>query len=103
MEKEIYVVVAERDTFEPQPDNRPIVFEQYADKASLADAMAHQKRLGNRYGHTRIARLVFVEPDQALRAALQQIHDQPNCRHEVEAQLGNEIWQALEVGNEQSC
>lgn len=27
--------------------------------------------------------------------ALQAIHDHPNCRHEVEAQLGQEVWQAL--------
>lgn len=31
----------------------------------------------------------------ALKAALQMIHDQPNCRHEVEAQLGEKIWDAI--------
>ena len=31
----------------------------------------------------------------ALKAALQKIHDQPNCRYEVEAQLGEEVWDAL--------
>lgn len=31
----------------------------------------------------------------ALKDALQKIHDQPNCRYEVEAQLGKEVWDAL--------
>ena len=31
----------------------------------------------------------------ALKAALQKIHAQPNCRYEVESQLGEEIWDAL--------
>lgn len=31
----------------------------------------------------------------ALKEALQKIHDNPNCRHEVEAQLGSEMWDGL--------
>ncbi|WP_168709673.1 hypothetical protein [Rhodanobacter lindaniclasticus] len=31
----------------------------------------------------------------AMKAALEKIRAQPNCRHEVEAQLGEEIWDAL--------
>jgi len=32
---------------------------------------------------------------EALREALEQIKNNPNCRHEVEAQLGEEIWKPL--------
>lgn len=31
----------------------------------------------------------------ALKEALEKIRAQPNCRHEVEAQLGEEVWDAL--------
>ncbi len=33
----------------------------------------------------------------ALKVALQKIHDQPNCRFEVEAQLGGDIWDLLYI------
>lgn len=32
----------------------------------------------------------------ALKEALQKIRNQPNCRHEIEAQLGEEIWDVIE-------
>ncbi|MDA8128724.1 MAG: hypothetical protein M0Z73_08535 [Betaproteobacteria bacterium] len=31
----------------------------------------------------------------ALKEALKKIHDHPNCRHEVESQLGEEVWDPL--------
>lgn len=61
MEKDIYVLVAERDTYEPQADSHPIVFEQYIDKGSLKNAIAFKERLGDKYGKIRIAKLQFVE------------------------------------------
>ena len=33
---------------------------------------------------------------EALQSALAKIKINPNCRHEVEAQLGEEIWKPLE-------
>ena len=31
----------------------------------------------------------------SIKEALQKIHDHPNCRYEVEAQFGKEIWDSL--------
>lgn len=59
----VYVVVCERDTRIPDDDSRPIVFEQFIDQdsATLESVQIQQVRLGDRYGKTRIARLVFLE------------------------------------------
>ncbi|PUB87029.1 MAG: hypothetical protein DBP02_01945 [gamma proteobacterium symbiont of Ctena orbiculata] len=59
----LYVITAERDTFDVREDSRPIVFEQYLDRgaASLDNAKAFQRRLGGKYGKTRIAKLLFID------------------------------------------
>lgn len=59
----LYVLVAERDTFAPPDGGRPIVFEQYLDQgaASLGSVRAAQRRIGDKYGKTRIAKLQFIE------------------------------------------
>lgn len=44
------------------------------------------------------AKRIETERDR-LKTALQMIHDQPNCRHEVEAQLGEEMWDVLTQTN----
>lgn len=64
MDQELYVVVAERDTYEPQPDSQPVAFEQGLNHATLAEVKAFQQKLGDRYGRTRLARLLFVEEGQ---------------------------------------
>lgn len=56
-EDTIHVLVAERDGV----DNRSIVFEQYVDRSSLEQVRAFQAGLGDRFGKTRIAKLVFVD------------------------------------------
>lgn len=62
---DIYVLVAERDTRTPDEESRPIVWEQYVDgdSASLESVQAHQDRLGDAYGKTRIARLQFIDEE----------------------------------------
>lgn len=62
-ENEIYVLIAERDTYQPEPDSRAIVFEQYLDQgaATLEAMKARQKQMGQTYGKTRIAKLQFIE------------------------------------------
>lgn len=66
MEGDLYVLVCERDTGIERDDGRPIVFEQYIDDgvASLENVTAFQKRLGDKYGKTRIAKLQFVDTSQ---------------------------------------
>lgn len=63
MSDDIYVLITERDTWRPEDGGRPIVFEQYIDNgvASLENVRAFQARLGDKYGKTRIAKLVFIE------------------------------------------
>jgi hypothetical protein len=63
MDEELYVLVCDRDTYKPEDGGRPIVFEQYIDNgaASLESVMAFQKKLGDQYGKTRIAKLEFVD------------------------------------------
>lgn len=34
-----------------------------------------------------------------LKEALQKIRNQPNCRYEIEAQFGTDIWQVLKRDN----
>ena len=63
MKTDIYVLVSERDTYDVRPDSMSIIHEQYVDKASFEEVKARQASLGNRYGTTRIARLVFVDDD----------------------------------------
>lgn len=62
--KDIYVLVCERDG----PDdneftkNRPIVMEEYADHENPLEAVCErQVRIGDRFGKTRIAKLVFID------------------------------------------
>lgn len=61
--EEIYVLVCERDTYEPRFDSRAIVMEQSAEQgdASLEAIKARQKYIGDKYGKTRIAKLQFIE------------------------------------------
>jgi hypothetical protein len=56
-----HVIVAEHDGSDEQ--DTQIVFEQYIDngRGSLEEVREFQKRIGNGYGKTRIARLVFDE------------------------------------------
>jgi hypothetical protein len=63
MKDDIYVLACERDTYNPDPDSRPIVFEQYidGDYASLDSVKRFKERLGDKYGHVRIAKLVFTD------------------------------------------
>lgn len=60
---DLYVLTLERDTCKPEDNGRPIVFEQYIDNgaASLESVQALQKRLGDKYGETRIAKLQFID------------------------------------------
>lgn len=62
-DNELYVLTAERDTYEQCPDSRSIAFEQYLDygAGTLESVKAFQKRIGDRYGKTRIAKLVFID------------------------------------------
>lgn len=63
MDDDLYVLVAERDTHKPEDGGRPIVWEQYLDQgaATFDRVSALQRSLGDRYGHTRIAKLVFLD------------------------------------------
>lgn len=54
---EIYVAVTEYDPV----DERPIVFEQYTDCASLDEIKDKIARLGSKYGKARIAALYFID------------------------------------------
>ena len=58
----IHVLVAERDTESAHPYSFPIVFETKADNASIETIKVWQKSIGNKFGRTRIARLVWVDP-----------------------------------------
>ncbi|MCG7985027.1 MAG: hypothetical protein JAY90_20035 [Candidatus Thiodiazotropha lotti] len=62
-DSELYVLTAERDTYEPRNDSRSIVFEQCLDHGTgtLESVKAFQKRLDDRFGKTRIAKLVFLD------------------------------------------
>jgi len=59
----LYVLVCERDTYDPESDSRAIVLEQFADvgAASLESVKTKQAKLGDRYGKTRIAKLLFID------------------------------------------
>ena len=37
-----------------------------------------------------------------LKEVLQKIYDQPNCRYEVEAQLGEDVWNAVHYEHSES-
>lgn len=58
---DLYVLVAERDDSKVDPSNVSIAFEQRLDQAGLNDIKARREQIGDRYGKTRIARLVFVD------------------------------------------
>lgn len=62
-EEELYVLVSERDVYHDVPNSRPIIWEQHIDhgEASLEGIKRRQERIGDRYGKTRIARLVFID------------------------------------------
>jgi len=66
MEQDIYVVVCERDTYEPRTDSRPIVFEQFIDdkSCSLRERKKFVNSLGSKYGKKRIAKLVFIDEQE---------------------------------------
>ena len=65
--KDVYVVCAERDGFNPDDSrNQPIAWETLLDRASLIETRRHQQKLGNRYGKTRIAKLVFLDEDNLI-------------------------------------
>jgi hypothetical protein len=71
MSKDIYVIVADND--KPQyiskenqdyyDDGGPLIFEQYTRTADLERIKKRAKQLERRYGHCRIARLVFIDKD----------------------------------------
>lgn len=63
MENQLYALICERDTFKSEDGGRPIIWESYVDgdNASLEKVKLLQERLGNKYGKTRIARLVFID------------------------------------------
>jgi len=54
--KTLYLLVVERDTYEPAAEDRPIVFEQYVDgeHASLEAIEKRKLALGNLYGKSYI-------------------------------------------------
>lgn len=61
----IYVITTSRDTYASRgPDDRPIVFEQYIDIATLEHAREFKAGLGNKYGKVRIAKLVFIDEEK---------------------------------------
>lgn len=66
---DLYVLVFERDTFDPDnSENRPIVMEQYIDQgASSLESVkdAAKNRFRDRYGKCRIAKLVFLDEDES--------------------------------------
>jgi len=73
MSDDIYVVVSENNLeinasgSEPFIDEKgPIVLEQYTREASLENALYKASRL-QRYGKTRIAKLVFVDTEEGAR------------------------------------
>jgi hypothetical protein len=60
MNKDIYVLVAEKDSPRSKKP-KAIIFETYIDNSSLVDIAKFQKELGGRYGETKIAKLTFLE------------------------------------------
>lgn len=61
-DKGIYVITTSRDTYASQgEDDRPMVFEQYIDIATLEHATQFKARLGDKYGKVRIAKLTFID------------------------------------------
>jgi len=59
---EIFIVVTEHDGNQDHPNltKIPLVLETYVDeRCSMAAAIKQVKRLNNRYGETKIGRLVF--------------------------------------------
>lgn len=60
-EKEIYVVVVERDHKDPLCSHGAIVWETYTNRASLEEARQLVKTRGGDLGRTRIAKLEFIE------------------------------------------
>ena len=58
----MYVLTVGRDIgIQDDPNARPIVWEQYLDQgaADLESVRAFAAKIGDRYGETKIARLVF--------------------------------------------
>lgn len=52
----IHVLVCEKDGIEP----RPLILEQYVDMSSYGAVCQKQQILGNTFGKTRIAKLIFL-------------------------------------------
>lgn len=86
MTDDIYILTAERDTFDKREDSRAIAFEQYTDNgaASLKNVKAFQKRLGDKYGKTRIAKLEFIDNEFAL-DAISLLNNQEKCNELLES------------------
>jgi hypothetical protein len=62
IEKDIYVVVSERDTGDPnQMNHGPMVFETFVPTATRERAERQIKNLKGKFGECRIAKLVFVD------------------------------------------
>ena len=66
---EIYVVISERDTYDVREDSFPIVWECNANTATLETARKQQQRIGDKYGKTRIAKLVFIDEAEQREAS----------------------------------
>ena len=66
---EIYVVVTERDTVEPEANSVPAIMETDASKATIEMARKRVAAFGGRYGKTRIAKLVFIDEAEQREAS----------------------------------
>jgi hypothetical protein len=65
IEKDVYVVVAERDTGDPnEMSHGPIVFETFVETATRERAERRIKTLKGRFGECRVAKLVFVDDSE---------------------------------------
>ena len=59
---EVFVLVCERDTFDPLESTGAIILEQKTTTAnSPTDLESHPLRLSGKLGRTRIAKLQFIE------------------------------------------
>jgi hypothetical protein len=65
MNREIYVVAAERDCADPFDSHGPIILETNIVHSSPIDALARARSLGQNYSLVKICRLEFVgTPDE---------------------------------------
>lgn len=65
MNRDFYVVVAERDTYDPMQSNGPIIFEQNlgGQHSTLEAARKRAEHLSKSYGLTKVAKLKFVDDE----------------------------------------